>query len=114
MFSFNNIFGRKLLSYIQGYNHKKYWKRRAIVTSPESRVPLLIKLYYLFWIKRIDSRKLCSFGTNLHSGSEFKTPPNLPHGPNGIIVGHDLIIGSNVTIFQQVTIAHGGGESAIM
>lgn len=35
-------------------------------------------------------------------------PPHLPHGPTGIIVGHDAIIGKNVTIYQQVTIAAGG------
>jgi serine acetyltransferase len=34
----------------------------------------------------------------------------LPHGLNGIIVGHDAVIGANVTIYQQVTIAHGGVE----
>ena len=50
----------------------------------------------------------CSFGTNLNSGTIFKTPPYLPHGPNGIIVGHNLKIGANCTIYQQVTIAHGG------
>lgn len=38
----------------------------------------------------------------------FKTPPKLPHGPSGIFVGHDVKIGSNCTIFHQVTIAHGG------
>ena len=37
-------------------------------------------------------------------------PPLLPHGPNGIIVGHDCKIGANVTLFHQVTIAHGGVE----
>lgn len=37
-------------------------------------------------------------------------PPHLPHGPNGIIVGHDAKIGSNVTLFHQVTIPHGGVE----
>lgn len=36
------------------------------------------------------------------------TPPILPHGPKGIIVGHDLKIGSNVVLFHQVTLAHGG------
>ena len=35
-------------------------------------------------------------------------PPHLPYGLNGIIVGHDAIIGRECTIFQQVTIAHGG------
>ena len=32
----------------------------------------------------------------------------MPHGLNGIIVGHDAKIGCECTIFQQVTIAHGG------
>ncbi len=32
----------------------------------------------------------------------------MPHGPNKIIVCHDLIIGNNVTLFHQVTLAHGG------
>lgn len=47
-------------------------------------------------------------GTSLNAGAQFITPPHLPHGLNGIIVGHDAIIGRECTIFQQVTIAHGG------
>ena len=35
-------------------------------------------------------------------------PLLLPHGPNGIIIGHDAVIGKDVKIFQQVTIAQGG------
>ena len=70
--------------------------------------PPILKIYYLFYIKRTDAWHHCSFGTNLNSGTIFKTPPHLPHGPSGIIVGHDLRIGANCTIFQQVTIAHGG------
>jgi len=31
----------------------------------------------------------------------------LPHGPNGIIVGHDVKIGAQCTIYHQVTIAGG-------
>ena len=106
-FSFDSKIGKKILSIIQHYNHEKYWKRRSIVTSPAARTPILIKLYYLYYIKRADAYHNASFGTNLHSGAKFATAPNLPHGPNGIIVGHDCIIGGNCTIFQQVTIAHG-------
>lgn len=47
-------------------------------------------------------------GTSLDAGTQFITPPHLPYGLNGIIVGHDAIIGRECTIFQQVTIAHGG------
>lgn len=35
-------------------------------------------------------------------------PPELPHGPKGIIVGHDVSFGCNVTILQHSTITHGG------
>ena len=44
-------------------------------------------------------------------------PPLLPHGPNGIIVGHDAWIGKNCKIFQQVTIVEGNvkiGANAIV
>ncbi|MGL5980484.1 MAG: serine O-acetyltransferase [Phocaeicola sp.] len=58
-------------------------------------------------IKRSDAFNCASFGTNLNNGANFLSPPHLPHGPNGIIIGHDVIIGYNSTIYQQVTIAHG-------
>lgn len=38
----------------------------------------------------------------------FVPPPLLPHGLNGIIISEKARIGSNVIIFQQVTI--GGNE----
>ncbi len=97
-------------SIIQHYNHDKYWKRRSIVVNPHNRTSILMKLYYLWYIKRCDAFNNCSFGTNLNSGAVFSSSPILPHGPNGIIVGHDLIFEGSVTIFQQVTIMHGGGK----
>lgn len=106
-FSFKHKFGRQILSLIQKYDHKKYWRRRNIVINPTNKTNILIKLYYLYYIKKTDAYHKCSFGTNLNSGSIFKTPPTLPHGPMGIIIGHDLEIGMNVTIFHQVTLAHG-------
>ena len=107
-FSFQHKLGRVLLSWIQHYNHEKYWKRRDIVINPNDKTYLLLKLYYLYYIKRTDAYHNCSFGTNLNSGAYFATPPHLPHGPKGIIVGHDVRIGANSIIYQQVTIVHGG------
>lgn len=106
-FSFQHKLGRVFLSWIQHYNHEKYWKRRTVVTDPQYKTNLLFKLYCLYYIKKTDAYHNCSFGTNLNAGAFFATPPHLPHGPNGIIVGHDTYIGSNITIFQQVTISHG-------
>lgn len=95
-----------IISIVTGYNHKKYWKRRKYVVD-NNKGNLLVKLFYLQYIKRIDSKRLSSFGTSLNQGAYFSTPPNLPHGPNGIIVGYDAQVGSNVTILQQVTIPQG-------
>lgn len=105
----HNPFANFLLNTFRGYNHKRYWKFRDIVVDKNNRTPLLIKFFYILYIKRADALNNCSFGTNLHSGSKFETPPILPHGPNGIIIGHDLSFGKNVIIYHQVTIAHGGG-----
>lgn len=106
-FTKDNKIGKFIMSCIQHYHHDKYWKRRAIVTNKDSKCPLIIKLYYLYYIKKVDARHLCSFGTNINAGAKFLTPPILLHGPNGIIVAHDAIIGRNCTYAQQVTITHG-------
>lgn len=98
---------RKILAWINGYDHEKYWTRRSIVINSSSRANKLMKLYYLFWIKRVDAKHHCSFGTSYNSGSIFLTPPHLPHGPNGIICGYDAKIGEGVIIYHQVTIAAG-------
>ena len=96
-----------VLSLITGYDHEKYWRRRAIVVDPHSKVSLFIRLYYLYYIKRKDAKLHCSFGTGLGYGAQFATPPYLPHGPHGIIVGHDAKVGAGCIIYHQVTIAGG-------
>ena len=99
---------RRVMVFVSGYNHEKYWRRRSVVVNPHNGVNRLLKLYYLFWIKRIDYKHHCSFGTSYNTGGQFVTPPLLPHGPNGIIVGGDAKIGANVTLYHQVTIPAGG------
>ncbi len=74
--------GIYIQGFVQHYNHKKYWKRRNIVVNPNNKTPLLIKLYYLWYIKKTDAYHNCSFGTNLNSGAYFTQSPELPHGPN--------------------------------
>lgn len=103
-------FGKWIQGLVQHYNHTKYWRRREIVVNPNNNTPAIVKLYYLWYIKRCDAFNKCSFGTNLNSGAIFSIPPILPHGPNGIIIGHDTIFGNKITIYQQVTIVQGGGK----
>lgn len=99
---------------IQHYNHNKYWRCRSICISPIKVAPpkkLFLKIrsiLCLLYVKRCDAFNCASMGTDLGKGARFKTPPILLHGLNGIIIGHDAQIGSNVTILQQVTIEHGG------
>ena len=56
----------------------------------------------------MDAYNNASFGTNIGFGAEFKTPPRLPHGMNGIIVSPYAKIGENAYLFQQVTIGDDG------
>ena len=91
-----------------GSNMNKYWNRRKIVVDNSIRKPMLLKLYYLWYCKRIEIKQGASMGTRLNGGAQFVSPPKLPHNMYGIIIGLDTQIGKNVTIFHQVTIAHGG------
>lgn len=59
----------------------------------------------MLWIKRVDACKNYSFSTLYGKGAGLVSLPNLPHGPNGIIVGYDTIIGSNCTIYHKITIS---------
>lgn len=105
---------KTILNHIQHYNHEKYWKMRAIVVNKYSHTPLLIKLYYLLRIKKMDAFNNASMGTDLNCGAIFETPPLLPHGLNGIIVHPLSKLGKNVVIHQQVTIAGDGDKAPII
>ncbi|MGL4742436.1 MAG: serine acetyltransferase [Sarcina sp.] len=109
----NNWLMRKLQSTVQHYDHEKYWSRRDKVINPDCKVSKLLKIWYLYYIKRCDAFHNASFGTDLNSGATFKSHPNLIHHLNGIIISHYAKIGHNCTIYQQVTITQGyEGESA--
>lgn len=108
--SLKNKLAQMVISHVQHYNHEKYWKRRAEVINPNSKVPKLIRLYYLYYIKKTDAYHNCSFGTLWNHGSTFVTPPHLPHGPNGIVIGNNLTFGEDCVLFHHVTIASGGAE----
>ena len=98
-----NPFVMFFVNIIKHYNHTKYWKRRAEVINPNSRYQKLVRLYWLFYIKRCDAYNNASMGTGF-GGALFLEPPVLPHLLNGIIVSYGAIIGLNCTINQQVTI----------
>lgn len=102
-----NPFLAKIRSRVNGFDFEKFWKRRECVVNPAIKCNTLLRLYYFYWVKRKEAKGGFTFGELYLSGSQFITPPRLPHGPIGIIVGHDAVIGANCTIFHQVTIAGG-------
>ena len=98
---------RGLQCLVQHYNPSKYWKRRTLAISKKGN--RIRKLFSLFYVKRCDAFNCASTGAHIGYGAQFKTPPHLPHGLNGIVISHNAIIGENVTIFHQVTIGEGNG-----
>ena len=103
-----------LISKVQHYNHKKYWKYRKIVIDKTNKTNKLLKIYYLYRIKKMDAYNNASFGTHLNYGAYFAEPPKLPHGIRGIFISHNVKVGKNSTIFQHVTIGQGNGEAPII
>jgi serine O-acetyltransferase len=108
----NNYFVRKMLNIIQHYNHENYWKMRKEVINSNSKLPLVIRYYYLLRIKKMDAYNNASMGTDMGQGAYFETPPILFHGLNGIVISHYAIVGKNCTILQQVTISQGEGKTS--
>lgn len=96
-----------LMHVVQHYNHDKYWQMRKEVIDNKSKIPKIIRIWYLFRIKKMDAYNNASMGTFLGSGAQFAEPPVLWHGLNGIIISHYAQIGKGSIICQQVTI--GGG-----
>ena len=47
---------KRLHRFTKGYDHEKYWHRRSVVVDPSSKVFLLRKLYFLYWIKKTDGK----------------------------------------------------------
>ena len=89
-------------SIISGYDHKAYWMMKFKMY--DSKLPRSIRYWHLLRIKRMETRNSASLGIRMDGGSHFDSPPILPHGIKGIFVASEAKLGSNVTIFQQVTI----------
>ena len=106
---------RVFRSFFQHYDPVKYWKyRESVVACKGGRLHRLICILKLIYIKRCDAFNNASLGTHLGFGAAFRNIPHLPHGLYGIVVSHNASIGSNVTIFHQVTIGEGKDGAPII
>ena len=108
----NNFFIKNLMGIVQHFDYDKYWSRREKVVNPACKLPTIVKLWYLYYIKKCDAFNCASMGTDLNGGATFKSRPVLEHGLNGIIISHFAEIGYNCTIYQQVTIAQNEFDEA--
>ena len=98
---------------IQHYNPNKYWKYRLYLQNKNNNK--IIRFIRLFYIKKCDAFNCASTGASMDEIALFKDKASLPHGLNGIIVSRYAIIGSNVKIYQQVTIGQNEkGEAPII
>ncbi len=97
-----NGFERLTRAWLQHYHEKKYWKRRGIVIDPHSRVPKLLRAYYLFYIKRSDAFNNATMGTHLGMGARFASIPQLPHGLYGIMVSHNAVVMEDIPDYASV------------
>ena len=102
-------------AHMQHYDEDKYWSRREKVILPQKGFFCKCLNYCrLLYIKHCDAFNNASTGTHLGFGAQFHTPPKLPHGLYGIIISHNAVIGSNCTIFHQVTIGEGKGGAPVI
>lgn len=58
-----------------GSNMKKYWGKRQIVVDSSIKKSMLLKMYYLWYCKRVEIKRCASMGTLLNGGAQFLTPP---------------------------------------
>lgn len=110
MVSFVRLFNR--LAENKHYNHKKYWRMRKEVINKDSKVPKMIRFYYLYRMKKIEALNNAFIGTFMGVGTTFLEPPILPHALNGIVISSFAKIGKNCTIYHQVTIAQENNKAA--
>lgn len=91
-----------LMYFAVRYNPKLYWKMRFKLYEPSTTK--WMRYYYLFRLKRIESRNCCALGVRLDGGARFETPPFLPHGIKTIFIAPSAKIGKDVVIYQHVGI----------
>ncbi len=106
---------RFVRAHIQHYDEDKYWNRREkVISTQKGFFCKCLNYCRLLYIKRCDAFNNASTGTHLGFGAQFHTTPKLPHGLYGIIISHNAVIGSNCTIFHQVTIGEGKGGAPVI
>lgn len=104
---------RKVLDRLKGgFDYEKYWSRREKIFSPQ--VSKLLKLYYKYYIRKINLRYSADINFCSDQPDNFKGRPILGHALNGIVIAGGAQIGKNCTISHQVTIGRSRNEVPII
>lgn len=83
--------------------------RRLVFGRANTRVPLLVKLMHIAqswgytWLAGRFSRVLEGYGVYVSRCAQIGHGLRLPH-PTAIVIGEGVVIGSNVSLYQSVTI----------
>lgn len=98
------------------------WSVRAlakVALYPRVRAVLWFRLSHALWQRRwlrplallVQGHTIRSAGAEIHPAATIGPGLNLDHSV-GIVVGHDVVAGANLTLFQGVTLGHGarGGQ----
>lgn len=84
------------------FNYPLYWHLRMCVQHSGGVKRKLLMMY----LRHIESKKCSTTGLGLMNNCcIIDSPIDFPHGLAGITIARNVRIGSNVTIFQHVTIA---------
>lgn len=105
-----NILKRIIETFEYRINFFKYWKRRLYIQSqPKTFFWGGIKIYYLIWLKRQESKFGATTGTGFGTVSspccKFQVALFLPHGLSGIVIARNVVFKGKATVYQHVTIA---------
>ena len=103
-FNRTGAIGKVFFTAIAHYDYDKYWKMRDIVVENTPKKNILVRMFCLLKVKRMEALNAASYGTALGAGAHFKSHPIMPHGLTGSFISHTAVIGENCTIMQNVII----------
>lgn len=85
---------------VSGYHEGKYWRMRFALYN--SGLPKLLRYWYFYRLRRIESKNHAVMGTQPDGGARFGAKPVLPHGIFDIAITAYATLGKNVTICPGV------------
>lgn len=90
----------------RGYDDSVFWKYYSFAQRHKGVLKSVATLLYM----RIATKQAGYIG----KGTVLKGCPHMPHGFHGVHLSMDAVIGSNVTIYQNVTIGRAHDKAPVV